>query len=38
MSSIDFETDARAITVEDNSLTAIAALAKQALLIEKDIE
>jgi hypothetical protein len=38
MSSIDFETDAQAITVENNSLTAIADLAKQALLLEKDIE
>lgn len=36
--SIDFESDAQAIAVQDNSLAAVAELGKQAILLEKDIE
>ncbi len=36
--TIDFESDAQAITVQDNSLAAISELGRQAILIEKDIE
>ena len=36
--SIDFEADAQAIAVEDNSLAAISALGRQAIMLEKDIE
>jgi hypothetical protein len=36
--TIDFESDAQAITVKDNSLAAVSELGRQALLIEKDIE
>lgn len=36
--SIDFESDAQAIAVENNSLSAVAELGRQALLLEKDIE
>jgi uncharacterized small protein (DUF1192 family) len=36
--SIDFESDAQAIAVADNSLAAVAELGRKALLLEKDIE
>lgn len=36
--TIDFESDAQAIEVENNSLSSVAELGKQALLLEKDIE
>jgi hypothetical protein len=36
--TIDFESDAQAIAVENNSLSAVAELGRQAILIEKDIE
>jgi hypothetical protein len=36
--TIDFESDAQAITVQDNSLAAVSELGRQAILIEKDIE
>ena len=35
--TIDFESDAQAITVQDNSLAAISELGRQAILIEKDM-
>jgi len=38
MSSIDFETDAQAITVGNNALSGVAELGRQAILLEKDIE
>ena len=36
--SIDFESDAQAISVKDDSLKAVADLARQAVMLEKDIE
>jgi len=36
--SIDFEADAQAISVENNSLSTVAELGRQAILLEKDIE
>ncbi len=36
--SIDFEADAKALTISNDSLSGVAELGKQALLIEKDIE
>lgn len=36
--SIDFETDAQALSVTNNSLSSIAELAKEALAMEADIE
>lgn len=36
--TIDFESDAQAIAVENNSLSAVAELGRQAILLEKDIE
>jgi hypothetical protein len=36
--SIDFEVDAQALTIQDNSLSSIADLAKEALAIEASIE
>lgn len=36
--SIDFEVDAQALTIKDNSLSSIAELAKEALAVEASIE
>ena len=36
--SIDFENDAQALTVEDNTLASVAELAKQAITLENEIE
>ena len=36
--SIDFEADAQAISVENDSLSTVAELGRQAILLEKDIE
>ena len=36
--SIDFESDAKVLEVNDNSLSSVSDLGKQAILLEKDIE